>query len=1000
MPERRRLTRPGVFAVLGEGLAAGMGNFSMAAATQQACFPAVLARQMGLEFRQALLEPPGLGDAPGFPVLPVRIPAPMQTRVLLEMPPAPVHQVSFPGLTVNGATQLRVCPPVVHRNNAAQTACNLVIGLGALARGEEGIAPLDAVLALRPGLVLVALGYHEALQAAVEGAAEKLAPPDYTPILSALRGAGCQTVVLNVPDPLDTAYFSTVESAAAIVKVDPDLLVEAYGFEPGDLITVPGLIEIGCHFFARAIGPLPPNAVLKSAAAAKLRARLREWNAQFASTAAAHDALLFDLAALWSSFRRDGIRAGAGTLTADYLGGIYQLNGYYPGATGHAAIAGAILQWLNQTCGTQFPAVDLRAALEGDAAAACRPAQGPNWTARDVPHPLPRAPQEPPPPSPPASSATPAGRLEHQPLVPLQLPEGLEQVLPLAASASYFGDGIGAFNGRDPRDIQWGSMGELIFGGLAMVDSHLSGSLRIRFSPPVDGVTKFQISYEGGFTGRNALLVTPQLFRMPFQYNRVDEVPGTVSAGTLNLATGEVGDLRVFAQYSSTALIALVSVNPTFPKDPLSFPGPYGSAYARFDPRPDGKLDFTFYGSAYVPLGKDIRWPLPFAGPSMQFATVPAQGTVMHPHLRLSTRELDAAPGECPELPVNTIREFTLHTHHSAFGDQFTLAIDELGGPAKGRSHVMGRLQIQFGAPTGGSVPIAVTGMNPGGLFTDMPVSPITEVFPARLSPGPQGYYELLRFPLRTYSLDDLAIIDDPFDISMGLVDLNTGRLINQLLHRGFIHQDLIFALLRVEPRTPKDSFYFRGPARFEKAPGGRAVFRFDGIVRVPYPPGFAFPQPNLTTGFIVGPNSVLDPFLWFQAAEDGAADAAPALQHEERNVTASTGDLFSYRYVIPPGGRGRAVFEYENHSQAGSFRMHSLAWLSLTNSRRAPGSASFDTVTFSGFGVWSKNGMETVQQAAVQVCTTQPRYVGIQIACGDVSNVNTKPPVEEEALP
>jgi hypothetical protein len=34
----------------------------------------------------------------------------------------------------------------------------------------------------------------------------------------------------------------------------------------------------------------------------------------------------------------------------------------------------------------------------------------------------------------------------------------------------------------------------------------------------------------------------------------------------------------------------------------------------------------------------------------------------------------------------------------------------------------------------------------------------------------------------------------------------------NDLLHRGFINQDLI--LLRVEPHTPKNSFCFRCPAR------------------------------------------------------------------------------------------------------------------------------------------------------------------------------------------
>ena len=37
-----------------------------------------------------------------------------------------------------------------------------------------------------------------------------------------------------------------------------------------------------------------------------------------------------------------------GRLSADYLGGIYSLNGYYPGFTGHALIANEVLELMNQ----------------------------------------------------------------------------------------------------------------------------------------------------------------------------------------------------------------------------------------------------------------------------------------------------------------------------------------------------------------------------------------------------------------------------------------------------------------------------------------------------------------------------------------------------------------------------------------------------------------------------------------------------------------------------
>ena len=245
----------------------------------------------------------------------------------------------------------------------------------------------------------------------------------------------------------------------------------------------------------------------------------------------------------------------------------------------------------------------------------------------------------------------------------------------------------------------------------------VSGNIRIRFTPPENSLTRFEVSFLDGFAGDDSVLVTPQFFKMAFQQSRVDEVPGVASSGTLNLATGEVSDLKIYAQYRSTALFALVSVNPTFPKQPLSFPGPYGSAWAQFEQRPDGLLDFTFYGSTYVPLGDNILWPLNFFGATQQFATIPANGTVMHPHLQLSTKEPEeSAQDACPDVPFNTLQELTLFTHNSSFGDAFTLSSPELGGKATGRSHVLGRAMIQFGDRCGNSVPVAISLLNPGGM--------------------------------------------------------------------------------------------------------------------------------------------------------------------------------------------------------------------------------------------------------------------------------------------
>lgn len=1023
------------FVVIGEGLAAGMGDFALSEETQCESFPAQMARQMQTDFRQPLIQAPGVCYPVGFAKTPVLVPRPLQTTVFDRIPPAPVHNLSVPGLRLADARHLRPAQPLIRRDSHKLTALNLALGVLHFARGDEGPAPtpLEYALALRPTLALVELGYQEALEAAVSGDLSKLPGADafrteYSRLLAELRGAGAEVVALTIPDPFDTAYFSTLEEASNVVKADPTVLRALYGLGGDELVTVHGLHEIGFQLFGQSVGPLPDNATRSGEVARHVSARVAELNDAIATAARECGALVYDLHGLFRLLRTRSYNTGTRALTCEYLGGFYTLNGYYPGATGHAIIADELLHFLNLNYGADFPQVDVGSVSQTDPVADYRPAGGPCWTLDNLPRPGAQPPGDADDfalggSSPDAFGSAGRGPSGWESLgqpegesptpAPLRLPPDLEQTLPLSKAASYFGDGIGAVNCRDQQGVQFGSCGSWLFGGLAMVDSHLSGNLRIRFTPPVNNVTRFVISFEGGrLAGDDAVLCAPQLFKMWFRQAGVGEVPGLVSSGSLDLSNGLVSDLQVYGAYASTALAALVGSNPTFPRVPITFRNEstsqyYGSAWATFEQRDDGLLDFTFYGSMFAPLGPGIRWPLNFVGPSGQFATIPAAGTVMHPHLHLSTKE-PARGGECPEIPFNTIQELTLFSHNSCFGDAFTLDASQLGGKATGRSHLLGRVLLQYGARSGNTVPVAVAAVVPGGVMSELAPSPITQVFPGRLYPGPVGFDEFLRFPLRTYSLDDLAIIDDPFDISVGAVDLRTGRFVNDLLHRGFINQDLIFALLRVEPRTPGSSFNFRGPALLERGPGGGTLFRFLGGVFIPYPEGFFFPTPNLTTGFPIGPNSRLDPFLWMHAIQDRPAGDY-VKSGGERDVLSSTGERFSYNYTIPQDASKRgAVFEYENHSQQGKFRLHSLAWVGFGNAQtpgreggKRRGRQDYDTVSFTGFGVWSKDGVETLLQVAAQFSTAQGRkYVGIQVDSGNVSNVNTKPPDINDARP
>ena len=111
-------------------------------------------------------------------------------------------------------------------------------------------------------------------------------------------------------------------------------------------------------------------------------------------------------------------------------------------------------------------------------------------------------------------------------------------------------------------------------------------------------------------------------------------------------------------------------MNPQFPKAPVRFPGEYGSAWAKFEQRPDGGLDFTLRGTTFIPLGPGLRFPLPFVGAGLP-ASVPAAGTALHPQICLSTKRPAATTNGAavPGFPFNTVQELTVFSHNTNFGD-------------------------------------------------------------------------------------------------------------------------------------------------------------------------------------------------------------------------------------------------------------------------------------------------------------------------------------------
>jgi hypothetical protein len=373
------------FIVVGEGLAAGMADFALREVYQRQSFPAQVARQMNALFPQPLIESPGIGEAPGFATLPPRLPGVLQGSVRTPFPPYLfVFNLSVPGFRLADAFDRRPVSPLIHQRDPQQTAINFILGYPALIAGADLPVWSQAEYAVRmnPTFVMVALGYQDVLEPAVADDPTQLPDAaafreDFARLLSQLQEPRPELLVLTVPDPFDTAHFTTLDDATRLVGAAPATLVERYDFREDDLLTPRGLMLLGNFTLGDVViddpdfpgfGQFFSGTVVSAATRAAVSRRVEELNVQIRNVANSFDAPVYDLHALFKRIRNEGLWIGQKQLTAEFLGGFYSLSGYYPGATGHALIANELLDLINQTYQTNFQKLDLTAVASEDPA--------------------------------------------------------------------------------------------------------------------------------------------------------------------------------------------------------------------------------------------------------------------------------------------------------------------------------------------------------------------------------------------------------------------------------------------------------------------------------------------------------------------------------------------------------------------------------------------------------------------------------------------------------
>ena len=382
------------FVVVGEGLAAGMADFALRDVYQDKSFGAQMARQMKTAFPQPLIEAPGIGNAPGYTAMPVHLPGTLQGSVRKPFPPYLfVFNLSIPGYRLADSLTRRPSAPLLQQRDSLQTSTNMILGYPALVAGKA--KPLwtqaEYAVQMNPTLVIVELGYYDVLEPAVNDDPSKL--PDVatfrtnlTTLLSRLtEGSHPQMIVMNIPDPFDTPYFNTLANVTRLVGTPAPSIMSIFGVKSDDLITPYGLMLIGNLILSKNVEPLKnplypglsayfPGTVASAATRTAVRARVVALNTEIGNVAKAAGANVYDLQALFARIKSQGVTMGSKRLTADFLGGFYSLDNYYPGSLGHGIIANELLTLLNSTYRTSFPLLDLNVVANDDPAGRFTPA--------------------------------------------------------------------------------------------------------------------------------------------------------------------------------------------------------------------------------------------------------------------------------------------------------------------------------------------------------------------------------------------------------------------------------------------------------------------------------------------------------------------------------------------------------------------------------------------------------------------------------------------------
>jgi lysophospholipase L1-like esterase len=366
-----------LYVALGDSLTAGFTNGSLVQTHQAVSYPALLARQAGVQlFQQPLVTEPGI---------PTEL-------ALISLLPSPV--IAPKAATVGAPANLALPRPY---DNLAVPGATSVDCLTTTTGGLSDIilrgmgTQVEQAVALRPTFITLWIGAVDVLGAVINGQAVDgvtMVPlatfrQAYGGIIAALATTGGTVVAANLPDPTLIPFANTIPPVVVnpatgepvLVNGQPVPLLGPSGPVPtGSLVTLAAspLLATGVGIPVALGGngqALPDQVILDPAEIAAIRDRVSGINQAIQDICSGAGIPVLDLHAYFDDVARNGIVIAGIPLNTRFLsGGLFGYDGVHPTDIGYALVANQWIAFINAQKGASLPLVDLSASLFGSSA--------------------------------------------------------------------------------------------------------------------------------------------------------------------------------------------------------------------------------------------------------------------------------------------------------------------------------------------------------------------------------------------------------------------------------------------------------------------------------------------------------------------------------------------------------------------------------------------------------------------------------------------------------